>query len=190
VYIAQNVDKDDFDMDTNEGKKKYKEEVEKAVSVWRENIAEKVTSEAFSNRHAGTVTIQLHMRKKEGSNDRICDPEGKKSDVDELLGLLKNLQREKIEAANFQIPDVDKLMGAVAKDFGKELPSDKEMQQLKAKIAELQSNKEERQAESDKIMKQLMLQSEEQRKMIRSLANRPDPKPCIVTVPGPTCCIS
>jgi len=194
VYIAQNVDKDDFDMDTDQGKADYKEEVRNSVDVWRKQVADPVTNEMFADRHAGTVTIQLHMRKKKGTDNladtKICDPEGKKTDVDELIGLLKNLQREKIEAANWETPDVDKLMGDVAKEFGRELPSEKEMQDLKAKIAELETKKEERRAETEKLMEKLVEQAAKQSQALRDLSNRQPPQPQIIPIPTGGCCIS
>merc|ERR550525_1601302 len=164
VAVAKKVDKEDFDLTTKEGKKAYQQEVDECVQVWRKKCADPVTDEWFRDKHAATVTIQLKMKKvAKGQSARVVDPDSEGTDVSELIGLLRNLQREKIQKATWETPDLRALYESISKDFGQPPPSDDAIKKLEEKIEMDRQMMEQNKKNHEAMMAQLLANAERER---------------------------
>merc|ERR1712156_183452 len=157
VYVAKTWKKEDFDLTTQEGKEEYQQEVDECVEEWRKKCADPMTKKWFRDKHAATVTIQLRMKRKEkGKIDRVVDPDSEDTDVSELVGLLRNLQREKIQKAKWETPDLRALYESITADLGKPPPSDDEIKKLEEKIEMDRQMMEQNKEQHEAMMAQLL----------------------------------
>jgi len=157
VYVAKTVHKEDFDLTNPQEKEQYQQEVDECVREWRKLCADPVTKKWFRDKHAATVTIQLKMkRQQKGKAARVVDPDSEDTDVSELIGLLRNLQREKIEKANWQTPDLRELYKSISDTFGYEPPTEEAIKKLEEKIEKDRQMMEQEKKRHEAMMIQLL----------------------------------